>query len=123
MKLTTARRVTDGRPEVEQHLDEPDVVNLDIVIGEGNPGAIALRHQAAEGSAIEDCTIDATHGLAGIQGGIGSGGGSAGVTVIGGRIGLDFTGYLSGTQPTPLHSAAQTEPSAARAARRWSPPV
>jgi hypothetical protein len=101
---TTAGRVTDGLgPEVEQ----PNIsmnqmlVNLDIVIGEGNPGAIALRHQAAEGSAIEDCTIDATYGLAGIQGGIGSGGGSAGVTVLGGHIGLDFTGYLSGTQPTP----------------------
>ncbi|MCX6907956.1 MAG: glycosyl hydrolase family 28-related protein, partial [Verrucomicrobia bacterium] len=77
------------------------LVNLDVVIGEGNAGAIAVRHQAAEGSAIEDCTIDATHGLVGIQGGIGSGGGSAGVTVIGGRIGLDFTGYFSGTQPTP----------------------
>jgi hypothetical protein len=102
---TTADRVTDGlSPEVEQ----PNIgmnqmiVNLDIVIGEGNPGAIALRHQAAEGSAIEDCTIDATHGLTGIQGGIGSGGSSAGVTVIGGRVGLDFTGYLSGTQPTPV---------------------
>jgi hypothetical protein len=101
---TTGDRVTDGLPpEVEQ----PNIgmnqmlVNLDVVIGEGNPAAIAVRHQAAEGSAIEDCTIDATHGLTGIQGGIGSGGGSAGVTVIGGRIGLDFTGYLSGTQPTP----------------------
>jgi hypothetical protein len=77
------------------------LVNLDVVIGEGNAGAIGVRHQAAEGSAIEDCTIDATHGFAGIQGGIGSGGGSAGVTIIGGRIGLDFTGKLSGTQPTP----------------------
>lgn len=102
---TTADRVTDGLPpEVEQ----PNIgmnqmlVNLDIIIGEGNPGAIALRHQAAEGSAIEDCTIDATHGLTGIQGGIGSGGSSAGVTVIGGRVGLDFTGHLSGTQPTPV---------------------
>jgi hypothetical protein len=102
---TTADRVSDGLgPEVEQ----PNIgmnqmlVNLDIAIGEGNPGAIALRHQAAEGSAIEDSTIDATHGLTGIQGGIGSGGSSAGVTVIGGRVGLDFTGYLSGTQPTPV---------------------
>lgn len=101
---TVADRVTDGLPpEVEQ----PNIgmnqmlVNLDLVIGQGNPGAIAVRHQAAEGSAIEDCTIDATHGLTGVQGGIGSGGGSAGVTVIGGRVGLDFTGYLSGTQPTP----------------------
>lgn len=102
---TTADRVTDGLPvEVEQ----PNIgmnqmlVNLDLVVGEGNAGAIALRHQAAEGSAIEDCLIDATHGHTGIQGGIGSGGSSAGVTVIGGRFGLDFTGYLSGTQPTPV---------------------
>lgn len=101
---TNAGRVGDGLPpETEQ----PNIsmnqmlVNLDIEIAEGNPGAIALRHQGAEGSAVEDCTIDATHGLIGIQGGIGSGGSSAGVTVIGGRIGLDFTGYLNGTQPTP----------------------
>jgi hypothetical protein len=102
---TTADRVTDGLPpEVEQ----PNIgmnqmlVNLDLVVGEGNGGAIALRFQAAEGSAIEDCTIDATHALTGIQGGIGSGGSSAGVTVSGGRVGLDFTGYMSGTQPTPV---------------------
>ena len=102
---TTADRVSDGLPpEVEQ----PNIgmnqmlVNLDVVIGEGNAGAVAVRHQAAEGSAIEDCTIDATHGLTGIQGGIGSGGSSTAVTVIGGRVGLDFTGYLSGTQPTPV---------------------
>ena len=102
---TTTDRVTDGLPpEIEQ----PNIgmnqmlVGLDLVIGEGNSGAIALRHQAAEGSAIEDCTIDATHGLTGIQGGIGSGGSSAGVTVMGGRVGLDFTGYMSGTQPTPV---------------------
>lgn len=102
---TTADRVTDGLPpEVEQ----PNIgmnqmlVNLDIAIGEGNPGAVALRHQAAEGSAVEECLIDATHGHTGIQGGIGSGGSSACVTVVGGRVGLDFTGYLSGTQPTPV---------------------
>lgn len=102
---TTADRVTDGLPpDVEQ----PNIgmnqmlVNLDVAIGEGNPGAVAVRHQAAEGSAIEECTIDATHGHTGIQGGIGSGGSSTNVTVVGGRIGLDFTGYLSGTQPTPV---------------------
>jgi len=98
---TPADRVTDGRgPEQEQ----PNIsmnqmfVNLDIVIGEGNAGAVALRHQAAEGSAIKDCTIDATHGLTGIEGGIGSGGSSAGVTVLGGRVGLDFRTM----QPTPV---------------------
>ena len=72
-------------PEVEQ----PNIsfnqmfVGIDIEIGEGNAGAIAIRHQGAEGSAIQDCEIDATHGLIGIQGGIGSGGGSANVTVVG----------------------------------------
>ena len=102
---TTADRVTDGLPAT---VEQPNIgmnqmlENLEIVIGEGNPGAVALRHQAAEGSAIEDCLIDATHGLTGIQGGIGSGGSSAGVTVVGGRVGLDFTGYMSGTQPTPV---------------------
>lgn len=101
----TADRVTDGLPpSVEQrNLGMNRMLeNLEIAIGEGNPGAIAVRHQAAEGSAIEDCLIDATQGLTGIQGGIGSGGSSAGVTVVGGRVGLDFTGYLSGTQPTPV---------------------
>lgn len=104
LNATTAGRVGDGLPPDQE---QPNIsmnqmlVNLDLAIGEGNPGAIGIRHQAAEGSAIEECTIDATHGLIGIQGGIGSGGGSTGVTVIGGRIGLNFTGYLSGTQPTP----------------------
>lgn len=98
---TTADRVTDGRSPEQ---DQPNIsmnqmlVNLDITIGEGNAGAGALRHQAAEGSAIEDCTIDATHGLTGIEGAIGSGGSSAGVTVIGGRVGLDFRT----SQPTPV---------------------
>ncbi|MDZ7617810.1 MAG: glycosyl hydrolase family 28-related protein [Patescibacteria group bacterium] len=101
---TTADRVSDG---LSSEVEQPNIgmnqmlVNLDIVIGRGNAGAVAVRHQAAEGSAIEDCTIDATHGHTGIQGAIGSGGGSAGVTVLGGRIGLDFTGYMSGSQPTP----------------------
>lgn len=101
---TTADRVGDG---LDCETEQPNIcmnqmlVNLVLALGEGNPGAIVLRHQGAEGSAIEDCTIDATGGHTGLQGGIGSGGGSTKVTVIGGRIGLDFTGYLGGTQPTP----------------------
>jgi len=101
---TTQGRVGDGQsPETEQ----PNIsmnqmlVNLEFAIGEGNPGAVVVRHQAAEGSAIENCVINATGGHTGLQGGIGSGGGSHGVTVIGGRYGLDFSGYMSGTQPTP----------------------
>ena len=104
LNLTTSDRVGDGlSPESEQ----PNIsmnqmlLNLQVAIGEGNPGAVVVRHQAAEGSAIENCVIDATGGHTGLQGGIGSGGGSSGVTVLGGRFGLDFTGYMGGTQPTP----------------------
>lgn len=104
LNATTAGRVGDGlSPEQEQ----PNIsmnqmlVHLEFAIGEGNPGAVVVRHQAAEGSALEDCVIDATGGHTGLQGGIGSGGGSHGVTVLGGRYGLDFTGYMNGTQPTP----------------------
>ncbi|MDZ4199443.1 MAG: glycosyl hydrolase family 28-related protein [Kiritimatiellia bacterium] len=82
--------------------------NIDIVIGEGNPGAVGIRMQAAEGSSIQDCTIDATHGLGGMQGAAGSGGSHHHITVIGGRFGIDTSGFPPefrldgpGTQPTP----------------------
>ena len=72
-------------------------IGIDIVIGKGNPGAIALRMRGAQGMAVEDVTIDATHGLVGYEGGNGSGGGAANVKIIGGQIGFDG----SATQPTP----------------------
>lgn len=73
------------------------LINLDITIGASNPGAVAIRHQSAQGSGIQESTINATHGLVGIEGGCGSGGSYAGVTVIGGRIGLD----MRESQPAP----------------------
>lgn len=77
------------------------ILSLDIVIGEGNAGAIALRHRAAQGSAAIDISIDATHGYKGLEGGAGSGGAHHGITVIGGKIGVDVTQ----TQPGPTISA------------------
>jgi hypothetical protein len=77
------------------------LVGLDIVIGAGNAGAIGVRHRGAQGSGVQDCTIDATQGLAGVQGSCASGGHHAGVTVIGGRIGLDFR---NDDRPGPLIS-------------------
>ncbi len=73
-------------------------VNLDIVIGRGNSGATGLHIRSCEGSAVQDVTIDATHGHTGIEGATGNGGSWANVTVIGGRIGLDMRGW---TPPTP----------------------
>lgn len=92
-----ARALSEGEPTEPQPNISMDqmFVNIDIEIGQGNPGAVAIRHRAAQGSGVQDCTIDATHGLTGLEGGAGSGGGHAGITVIGGRIGLD----LRETQP------------------------
>ncbi|MDP3072596.1 MAG: glycosyl hydrolase family 28-related protein [Opitutaceae bacterium] len=66
-------------------------LNLDITVEEGNSGAVALRMEGAQGSGAQDCVIDVTHGHTGLEGGCGSGGSHAGITVIGGRIGMDLT--------------------------------
>ena len=88
-----------GNPDKEQTNAsfEQMFVNIDIEIGSGNGGAIGIHHQAAQGSGVQDCTVDATHGFAGLKGGAGSGGGHANVTVIGGQYGA----YIRGAQPAP----------------------
>ena len=97
-----ARAATEGKPTQTQ----PNIsmnqmfVGIDIRIGTGNLGAVGIRHRAAQGSSVQDCTIDATGGLTGLEGGAGSGGGHHGITVIGGRYGLD----LRETQPAPTIS-------------------
>ncbi|GAB6167317.1 hypothetical protein JCM19992_33170 [Thermostilla marina] len=73
------------------------LIGIDIVIEPGNPGAVGIRHRAAQGSGVQDCTIDARGAFCGLEGGAGSGGSHANVTIIGGRIGLD----LRETQPAP----------------------
>lgn len=94
-----ARAASEGKPTQPQ----PNIsmnqmlVGIDVRIGRGNGGAVGIRHRAAQGSGVQDSRIDATHGLTGLEGGAGSGGGHAGITVIGGRYGLD----LRETQPAP----------------------
>ncbi len=94
---------------------QPDInmnqmlVGIDVTIGEGNPGAIAINHDGAQGSGIQDSTIDATHGLCGIEGGAGSGGSHAGVTVIGGRFGLDLRLTQNAPTITGITLIGQTE--------------
>ncbi len=86
-----------GNPEEHQ----PNIsynqmfVNIDIEIRPGNSGAIGISHRGAQGSGVQESTIDATHGFAGLDGGSGSGGSHADITVIGGQYGL----YLRGSQP------------------------
>ena len=75
-------------------------VNIDIIVGHDNDGAVGIRMRGAQGSSIQDVTIDATYGLKGIEGGAGSGGSHHHVTIIGGEIGADF----SEAQPAPTIS-------------------
>lgn len=93
-----------GKKNIDLDVDNGSVgfnygfIGIDIEIGEGNPGAVALRMRGAEGSTIQDCRIDANDGLTGLEGGSGSGGSFINVTVMGGQTGIDFR-Y---TQPAPV---------------------
>ncbi|QDT39123.1 glycosyl hydrolase family 28-related protein [Stratiformator vulcanicus] len=82
--------------------------SIDIIVREGNDGAVGLRMQAAEGSTIQDTTIDLREGgHTGVWGLPGSGGSTHAVTVLGGKIGIDTRNhpeprdrFASGSQPT-----------------------
>lgn len=84
-------------------------VNLDVTVEEGNPGAVAIRMVGAQGSGVQECTIDVTHGHTGLEGGCGSGGSHADVTIIGGRIGLNLTESRPGATLAGFTLIGQTE--------------
>ena len=96
------RYVLDFFFENSAGLPEPNAqynsiaMDLTIVIGEGNLGAVGVRLRGAQGSGLEDVTVDVGDGLAGVVGGCGSGGAHHGLTIIGGRYGMD----LRQSQPT-----------------------
>lgn len=88
----------EARDELQPNINMNQMlIGIDVAIGPGNPGAVGVRHRAAQGSSVQDCTIDARGGLTGLEGGAGSGGSHFNVTVIGGRIGVDYRE----TQPAP----------------------
>ncbi|MFA6173374.1 MAG: glycosyl hydrolase family 28-related protein [Kiritimatiellales bacterium] len=60
---------------------------IDVRIGSGNSGAVAVYFGAAEGSTIQDCTLEAGDGYAGLMGSPGCGGGIFNLTVRGGQTG------------------------------------
>ena len=76
------------------------ILSVDFELGTDNSGAVAIDHRGAEGSTIEDVSVQATGAFAGILNAPGSGGGMHAIRVTGGRYGL----YLPGTQPSPLVS-------------------
>ena len=69
--------------------------SVDVVIGAANAGAVGVHWRGAQGSGLEDVSVrfeggGPGDGLVGARGGAGSGGAHHGVTVIGGRYGLDL---------------------------------
>lgn len=76
------------------------ILGVDFDLGSGNAGAVAIDHRGAEGSTIEDVSIEAAGAFAGIRNAPGSGGAMHSIRVHGGRFGL----YLPGSQPSPLVS-------------------
>ncbi len=92
------------------------IVDVDFELGRGNAGAVAIRHQGAEGSVIENVAIEAEGAFAGIWSAMGSGGGIHGVSIRGGQYGIyarEPDGTIRGSQPSPVMSglrlSGQTE--------------
>ena len=69
-----------------------EMSGIDVDLGSGNTYAVGIEHRAAQGSTIQSVTIFANDAFAGLMGGAGSGGSHIGVTVIGGRFGVDYRG-------------------------------
>lgn len=64
---------------------------VDVELSEGNPGAVGIAMAAAQGSVLEDVTVYAApDSAAGVAGGNGGGGSFKGVTVVGGKYGVDM---------------------------------
>jgi hypothetical protein len=71
---------------------------IDIHLGSGNPGAVGIKMDAAQRSALEDVSIEATGAYAGVLAVPGRGMATVNVSVHGGRYGFDLTdGSLGGS--------------------------
>lgn len=76
---------------------------INITVGAGNHGAIGVRLRGAQGSNIENVAINlGDDGFVGAVGASGSGGSHLGITVVGGKYGLDFRM----AQPAPTITGA-----------------
>ena len=72
--------------------------NIKIDLGKNNPKAIAINHEAAQGSTIQNVEIHVNDAFAGIRGLMGSGAAVAGVKIIGGEYGV----YNDNSRPAPV---------------------
>eukprot|EP01065_Artemidia_motanka_P007731 TRINITY_DN13864_c0_g1_i2.p1 TRINITY_DN13864_c0_g1~~TRINITY_DN13864_c0_g1_i2.p1 ORF type:complete len:626 (+),score=136.33 TRINITY_DN13864_c0_g1_i2:68-1945(+) len=70
---------------------------IDIRIEAGNSEAVGIYARGAQGTGVQNVTIHAGDAAVGLFGGAGSGGSHIGVTVIGGRVGMQ----VGSAQPGP----------------------
>jgi hypothetical protein len=64
---------------------------VDVILGEGNPSAVGVDMNAAQGSTVEDVTVYAApDAQSGVAGGNGGGGSYKGLTVVGAKYGIDM---------------------------------
>jgi len=99
----------DGTPDNPNISFNQMIVSLDVELGRGNAGAIAIDHQGAQGCVTEDVHVNADGAFAGLRGTHGSGGSASHVSVQGGRYGLYLAGLgrlqaYAGSQPAPVIS-------------------
>ena len=83
-------------PDYNSNFDN-SFVGIDIDVGRLNYGAAGLAFRGAQGSHVEDVTVWAGAGYAGLLGANGSGGLTANVAVVGGQVGIEAFDF--GTQP------------------------
>jgi hypothetical protein len=63
--------------------------SIDVHVGKGNSGTIAIRHRAAQLASIENVDVVLDSGLIGLEGLPGAGGSIANVLFLGGAYGID----------------------------------
>lgn len=87
------------------------ISNIDIKVEAGNPGAIGVRAQGAQGCELRDMCVDLSEsGYACVSGGPGSGGGITNIHCMGGVIGLDYADALRPVYATNSRNAGGAQP-------------
>jgi hypothetical protein len=117
--LVWARRWESPHPLAPNVSFNQAVIGLNLDI-RGNAGAIALDMQGAQGTVVEDVSIEAEGAFAGLRGLQGSGGSTSRLRVRGGRYGVYAVGIgpyaaFTGSQPAPLLAGVSLEGQSAAA--------
>jgi hypothetical protein len=118
INMTYWKMASPGSPPHEQWNEAMNMalLSLGVHVLPGNPGAVGVRMRGAQGTTVEDVTIEMDSGLVGLAGLPGSGGSVTRLTVQGGQWAVDGRA----TQPQPTITALSTSGQACGAVLSWS---